>query len=102
MFIVTRNITHNAESWVVHRRANYGKNVSFVESMENMVKSTEALMKAVESSKAPKCWTTYEDIRKCPEKEAIKFAKFMGINMTEDMKNKINDFIMPEYTTLKK
>jgi len=102
LVIVTRNIMHNAESWKVHMKTNYGQNVTFDQAMDNMIDSTKVLISEVKKAKCPKCWTTYEDIRANPLAEAEKMAKFLGIEFGKAKKEKVAEFIMPEYSTLKK
>lgn len=101
LVIVTRNITDNAKSWQIHMQTNYGQTVTWEQALENMADSTRELIKNINSVNCPKLWTTYESLRSQPLVEAQSMAKFLGIEFGKAKKDKVEQFIMPEYSTLK-
>jgi hypothetical protein len=100
LVIVTRNIVSNARSWQFHMEKTYNRMVSFEEALENMANSTNVLIKNANLAKCPKLWTTYENIKNEPLTEAEKMANFLDIKFDESKKEKIKNFIMPDFTTL--
>lgn len=100
LVIVTRNITDNAKSWKLHMEKTYTKIVNLEEALERMSCSNNALIENTNSVQCPKLWTTYGNIKNQPLKEAKKMANFLGIEFEESKKEKIKNFIMPDFTTL--
>ena len=101
LVIVTRNILHNAQSWVVHMRDHYKKHVTLVHALRTMAQSTQVLIEQACRANTPKLWITYEDIKQHPVQEAKRMAEFLGLEFDETKEQEIKQFIMPEYSTLK-
>lgn len=99
--VVLRNIYHNSKSYVVHKRDNYGQNISLESAMQNVTDSTKVLIHNVNRLQVPKIYVTYEDMKKTPIKEATKIAGFLDVQLTPQMKKAVGQFIMPNYSTLK-
>lgn len=99
LVIVVRSLMHNAQSWQVHMKEVYGKNVTLQEALKNLSESQHILMRNSLAATCPKFFTSYEGIKQDPWKEAERMAKFIEVN-PEPKKQEILDFIMPEYTTL--
>jgi len=100
--VVTRNILHNAQSFVVHQRDNYGTNVSIESALGNMADSTKVLIHSLDAVSCPRIHTTYEDIKKYPIREIDKLAKFLSMDLTPNQRQQTIQFIMPNYSTLEK
>jgi hypothetical protein len=97
--VVVRSLLHNAQSWQVHMRDVFGKNVSLEEALKNISNSQNALMRNALAAGCPKLYTSYEHIRKDPWKEAERMADFIGINPSPK-KQEILDFVLPNHTTI--
>jgi len=98
---VFRNLLHNAQSYVVHQKDNYGRKISLEEAFATVNESNTTLVNTI-SVRAPKLFTSYEDIKKQPADEAKKMAQFLGVKFTPKIADEIREFIMPGYSTLKK
>lgn len=101
LIITTRNPYHTAVSWKSHMKRNYNEVVSMECALQNIAEGHMALVENVNKVSCPKIWTTYEDIKKNSLLEAEKIANFLNIDFTEQMKVKICNFIVPEFTTIK-
>jgi hypothetical protein len=99
--VVLRNIYHNAQSYIVHQKDIYGKNISLQHSLRNISDSSKVLIDSVNAANVPKTFVTYEDIKSQPQKELIKLGRFLKIPLTPKMKKDTAQFIMPKYSTLK-
>ena len=101
LVIVTRNVVDNARSWQIHMKTNYGKNVSWEQALENITNSNNVLIKNTNTAQCPKLWTTYESLKRQPLVEAEAMAKFLNIDLDQAKKDKVQQFIMPDHTTIK-
>lgn len=99
LVIVVRSLMHNAQSWQIHMKEVYGKNVTLQEAMKNSSESQHILMRNSLVATCPKLFTSYEGIKQDPWKEAERMAEFIKVDPVSK-KQEILDFIMPEYTTL--
>lgn len=99
LVIVVRSLMHNAQSWQIHMKEVYGKNVTLQEAMKNSSESQHILMRNSFAATCPKLFTSYEGIKQDPWKEAERMAEFIKVDPVSK-KQEILDFIMPEYTTL--
>jgi len=99
LVIVFRCLLPNAQSWMIHMKQVFGKNVALNRALENMAKSQATLVREVGFTNCPKIYTTYEDLKKQPWREAVKIANFVGVD-PKPKKREVLDFIMPNYTTL--
>lgn len=100
LVVVTRNVLHNAKSFVVHQRDNYANVVSLESALVNMADSAKVLIHSLDDVTAPRLYTSYEDIKHNPVLEASKLANFLQVRLSNEQKRQVSQFIMPEYSTL--
>lgn len=101
LVVVLRNPYHNAQSYVVHQQDIYRRKITLAHSIKNIADSTKVLIDKVNAAKAPRIFVTYEDIKKTPQNELSKLARFLKVHLTSKMKKDVDKFIMPKYSTLK-
>lgn len=96
---VTRNLLHNAKSWIVQMKNVYGENVDIERALDVMSEQQFVMMEKLKEVKCYKHYTTYEDIKKDAWGEAQKMAEFLKVS-ADGKEQQVKEFIMPEYSTL--
>jgi len=100
--VVTRNTNDAAKSLVVHRRDVYGTNITIEHAIEDVQQSVRALEKKLEQFKhIPTLRTTYGLVKTQPSGEIQKFGDFLEVEVTQEMKDAADDFILPKHSTIK-
>lgn len=97
---VTRNLLHNAQSWVVQMKDVYGEKITIDYALDVMSEQQHMMFEKLKETSCPKHYTTYEGIKNGPELEIEKMAEFLKVPITEKAKLESKEFIMPEYSTL--
>tara|TARA_Y100000034_G_C6897205_1_gene413953 strand:+ start:528 stop:1226 length:699 start_codon:yes stop_codon:yes gene_type:complete len=94
---------HNAESWKLHKKVNYGdNNTPIIDALQAVALENKKIVAAVRRHQdMPMVFTSYEYIKDTPIKEAEKFAKLLGVKMTPQLRKAVVNFIDPNYSTLK-
>ena len=100
LIIVFRNPLDNAKSYVIHKEQIYGENITLENALKEVADSTRVLINNTSRVDVPKIYATYERLKTNPIKEAGRFAEFLNIRFTDELKQKVKDFIMPGYSTL--
>lgn len=101
--VIFRNPLDAAESWKIHMADVYGTAVTIETALERVMESYTILSKVLNKyNKIPVFMTTYEKLKsKTRFDEIEKLAKFIDINLTNEIKNNLNNFILTDYSTLK-
>jgi len=101
LIIVFRNPLDNARSWKLHKRLNYGENVTIEKALSVVSDNVQDIVSVAKRfSDIPRHYTTYEQIKSRPVQEAKKMAQFLELECGEDVQEKVREFIMPNYSTL--
>jgi len=102
LVFVFRNFVHNSYSFVVHQLERYGKCIAIEDAFLAISDSTHVLIqKFLQYPGLPKALVTYEDTKGNPVGVAQKLADFLQVRFTAEMDQRVREFIMPEYSTLK-
>lgn len=104
-FIINyRNDLHNAKSWLFHLKENYNDTSrSLEDALEEISKGNRNLsLVASKLEGQNKYYTCYEDVKDDPLRVAEEIAEFLGIEFTDDLRQTVDDFILRDYSTIKK
>lgn len=100
--VVTRNTADAAKSLVVHRKDIYNQKISFEDAAKDVKRSVAVLEERVkEFKRIPTLRTTYGQIKSQPATEIKRFGDFLEVKVTKAIKKQAEEFIMPEYSTIK-
>lgn len=96
----SRSVLTNTKSWLLHLRETYGTHKSLEDGILHIQRSNGRLFELVNRLEYKKIFTCYEEIKSNPNKVVEEMAHFLGIDLTEDIRVKINNFILPGYSTI--
>lgn len=97
---VTRNILNTAKSWIIQMRDIYGENVSLEHALDVKSDHQSVMLEKLKEVHCPKHFLSYEGIKKDAWKETQKLAEFLRIGCPDIKESEVNEFIMPNYSTL--
>ena len=96
-----RNPLQNAKSWKLHYKVNYNEEASIEKALQVVSDNLKELVGALAAyPHIPRHYVTYEGIKSNPVAEAKKMAAFLDTEFTEEIQEKVEKFIVPEYSTL--
>lgn len=99
--VVYRNPLMNAKSLIVNKQFYGQKYPLLLDELNSVAEQLFKLSRLLKKyNKVPQIFTTYELLKSQPLEEAEKIASFLNIDFTENIKTKINNFILPKYSTL--
>jgi len=99
---IMRNPVNQAKSFQMFRLKNDGIKSPFLDLLREM--ADHALMTAILAQELqqmgyPVAFVTYEDLKSQPLEEAERLAEFLGVEMTEEIRKKVLDFVDPDIHT---
>jgi len=91
----------NAKSWLLHLKDNYGDtSKTLEEALQRVQESNATMLQLVRSVDHKRIHTCYEQVKADPLKVASKIANFVGIEFTENLRVRIDEFILRNYSSL--
>ena len=102
LVFVFRDPLYNVKSDMFHKKVNYGYKISFQESLKNVADSLTQLAKVADQYKnLPQFYTSFNDCREKPIEVVRDLCSFLDVNFSGEIKEKIEDFIVPNYHSYK-